>query len=302
MRALFRIIRFAFQDLVRNLSLSAMTIFILVLMLLSINTIVALRAMTAEATRLVKEQIDVSIFFSHDATSEQIQEIRSVITNFPETVGVTFYTSEEVLEQFRSQYQDNPDIITSLEELEENPLGPTMVVKTREPQDYVTIIDALKVPEYESIIEAKTFGDTETTISRIEIITSQVERFSLALSSLFAIIAFLIIFNTIRVSIYTQRTEISIKKLVGATNWFIRGPYLVQAIFFTLCSVIITGVIVYLSLQHIDPFVAVVFERNQVLTNYFTSNILLLTFVQIVAVLLLTTVSSILAMRKHLRV
>lgn len=302
MISFFRIFRFAFQDMVRNFSLSVMTVFILVLMLLSMNTIVVLRAMTAEATRIVKEQIDVSVFFSHTASTEQIQEIRSVVTNFPETIGVTFYTSEEVLEQFRAQYQDSPDVITSLDELEENPLGPTMVVKTREPQDYQKIIDALQVPEYESIIEAKTFGDTEVTIKRIEVITSQVERFSVALSSMFAIIAFLIIFNTIRVSIYTQRTEISIKKLVGATNWFVRGPYLVQAVFFTLLSIIIAGLVVAMAVVYLDPYVATVFEKNYVLTNYFTSNILLLTIVQIVAVLLLTTVSSTLAMRKHLRV
>jgi cell division transport system permease protein len=302
MMSLFRIFRFACQDIVRNFSLSIMTVFILVLMLLSMNTIVAIRALTEEATRIVKEQIDVSIFFSHTATNEQIQEIRTVVTNFPETIGVTFYTSEEVLEQFRAQYQDSPDVITSLDELEENPLGPTMVVKTREPQDYQKIIDALQVPEYESIIEAKTFGDTEVTINRIEVITSQVERFSVALSTMFAVIAFLIIFNTIRVSIYTQRTEISIKKLVGATNWFVRGPYLVQAIFFTLFSIIIAGGLVFVGVQSLDPHVAVVFEKNNVLTNYFTSNILLLTIVQIVAVLLLTTVSSTLAMRKHLRV
>jgi cell division transport system permease protein len=302
MMSLFRIFRFACQDIVRNFSLSIMTVFILVLMLLSMNTIVAIRALTEEATRIVKEQIDVSIFFSHTATNEQIQEIRTVVTNFPETIGVTFYTSEEVLEQFRAQYQDSPDVITSLDELEENPLGPTMVVKTREPQDYQKIIDALQVPEYESIIEAKTFGDTEVTINRIEVITSQVERFSVALSTMFAVIAFLIIFNTIRVSIYTQRTEISIKKLVGATNWFVRGPYLVQAIFFTLFSIIIASGLVFVGVQSLDPHVAVVFEKNNVLTNYFTSNILLLTIVQIVAVLLLTTVSSTLAMRKHLRV
>lgn len=302
MISFFRIFKFALQDMFRNLSLSVMTVFILVLMLLSVNTIVAIQAMTQEATRLVKDQIDVSIFFSYDATEDQVQEIRTVVTNFPETIGVTFYTSEQVLDQFRSQYQDSPDIITSLDELEENPLGPTMVVKTREPRDYEKIIDALKVPEYENIIEAKTFGDTEATIQRIETITANVERFSLMLSGLFAVIAFLIIFNTIRVSIYTQRTEISIKKLVGASNWFVRGPYLVQAVFFTLLSIAITAGIVYLAIIKIDPYVAVVFERSQVLTNYFTSNILMLTLVQIGAVFLLTTVSSILAMRRHLRV
>jgi cell division transport system permease protein len=302
MISFFRIVKFAGQDMIRNMSLSIMTVFILILMLLTVNTIVAIRALTSEATELIKGQIDVSIFISHAATDSEIEEIRSVVENFPEVVGLTYKTSEEVLEDFRSNYQDNPDIITSLEELESNPLGPTMIVQTREPGDYETIIAALQVPEYENIIEARTFDDTQVTIERIELITTQVEVFSIALSVFFGVVAFFIIFNTIRVSIYTQRTEISIKKLVGATSSFVRGPYIVQAIFFTILSTILSILILSTAIKFFDPYVAVVFEQNQVLTNYFTSNILVLTSVQFVAVLLLTTVSSILAMRRYLRV
>ena len=65
--------------------------------------------------------------------------------------------------------------------------------------------------------------------------------------ALFGIISFLIIFNTIRVSINTQRTEISIKRLVGASNWFIRGPYLIEAILFSIVSIVFTFGIVFIA-------------------------------------------------------
>jgi cell division transport system permease protein len=300
--SILRAIKFAFQDIFRNISLSLMTVLILVLMLLSVNTLIVIRFLTTEATQSIKEQIDVSIFFDHTATDEQIAEIKSYVDSFPEVIETTDFSRADVLRQFKEQYTDNEDIIASLEELGENPLGPTMVVKTREPGDYKKVIKALTIPEYEDVVVAKTFADTENAIDRIDTITTQVERFSVALTALFSIIAFLIIFNTIRVAIYTQRIEISIKKLVGATNWFIRSPYVIESFVFTVISVLITTGLVYLAAGFMDPYIMIVFGKSNLLTDYFLSNILLLFGTQFVAVLVLTVFSSTLAMRRHLRV
>jgi len=300
--SILRIIKFAFQDLIRNISLSIMTVLILVLMLLSINTLLVIRLLTSEAISLVEKEIDVSVFFDNDAADNQIQEVLDYVSQFPEVVDYEYLSKDAVLAEFKDLHQDNPEILASLDELGDNPLGSTLVIRTRAPSDYKKIIDAMRVPEYENIIEAKTFGDTETAIQRIGGITTQVERFIFGLSALFVVIAFLIIFNTFRVSIYTQRTEISIKKLVGATDWFVRGPYMIEALIFSVVGVIITFGILFLTLGFIDPYVEVVFEQAALLTNYFTSNILTLLGIQFGAVLLLTVFSSLLAMRRHLRV
>ncbi len=301
MIALLRAIKFAFQDIFRNFSLSIMTILILVLMLMSVNTLLLIRFLTNEATNSVRDQLDVSIFFTHDVTDDQVDEVKTFIESFPEVTETTFYSGDEVLTQFRDKYAENTDIIASLEELDENPLGPTMIVKTRDPSDYEDIIMSLSVPEYEDIVVAKTFTDTEKAIDRIHTITSQVERFSLISSLLFAAIAFIIIFNTIRIAIYTQRTEISIKKLVGATNWFIRSPYLIEAMIFTAISVGIVYALVRGAIGMIDPHIATIFGRQGILTSHFNSSTLVLVGGQAAAVLLLTIVSSLFAMRRHLR-
>lgn len=301
MRSFFRAVNFAFQDIFRNISLSMMTILILVLMLLSVNTLIIIKFFTMQATQSIKNQIDVSIFFSNKATDEQIKEIQSYIRSFPEVTEIKYFNKDEVLQKFREQYADNKNIVASLDELGENPLGATMIVKTRDPGDYQKIIKALSVPEYEDVVMAKTFVDTEKAITRINNITAQVERFSVALTGLFAVIAFLIIFNTIRVAIYTQRVEITIKKLVGATNWFIKSPYVIESIIFSIISVSITYGFLVFAASFIDPYIQVVFNKQSLLTEYFSSNIMMLFGGQFAAVLALTIFSSLIAMRRHLR-
>ena len=302
MLAFLRVLKFAFQDLWRNISLSFMTVFILVLMLLSVNTLWALEVLTGQAVEAVKKQIDVSIYFVPQATEKNVEEIKNYVQMFPEVTQVSVQSKEEVLAAFREQHKMQKEALDALDELGANPFGPTMVIKTKEPQDYKKIIDALDVPEYETIIEAKSFDNHEDAISRLQNITNRIERIGFGLTILFALISFLIIFNTIRVAIVTQRVEISIKRLVGASNWFIRGPYLVESVVFTIASIACTIGLVYLALRWVDPYLAVVLPNGFSLTNYFHSNMLMLFGVQALAVLLLTGLSSALAMRRQLKV
>lgn len=147
MFSFFRVIKFAFQDFFRNFSLSIMTILMLVLMLLSTNVLVSIRALTNRAVAAVQDQIDVSIYFHPAATTQEITEVRDHLKSFPEVVTSTFLSQEEVLKRFKETHSQNQQILSSLDELGENPLGSTLVVKTRDPQDYQKIITALNVPE-----------------------------------------------------------------------------------------------------------------------------------------------------------
>lgn len=302
MFSFFRVIKFAFQDFFRNLSLSLMTIVMLVLMLLSMNVLVVVRALTDKAVATVKDQIDVSIYFRPEVKETEITEVRNHLKTFPEVVSANFLTSEQVVEEFKKTHTGNEKILSSLQEIGENPFGPTLIVKTRDPQDYKKIITALNVPEYEKIIEAKTFATTENTIDNIHLITTNVQKFVLLLGILFTTISLLVIFNTIRVGIYTHRMEIAIKKLVGATNWFIRGPYIIQAFIFSVLAVTLSSLIILGSTRFIDPYISVVFHENEFLTNYFFSHILVLFGIELVAVFVLTLVTTSLAMRKYLKV
>ncbi len=302
MTSFLRIVKFAIQDIIRNAGLSFMTVMILILMLLSVNTLWSVDVITKEAVGLVKNQINVSLYMVSSITDKQLSEIKSYVSAFPEVVELSVLSKEEVLKSFQDRHKLSKEVLDALQELGDNPFGPTIIIKTREPKDYKTIINAISVPEYENLVEAKSFDQHEEAIDRIQNITSRVEKMGMGLSILFAIISFLIIFNTIRVSIFTQHTEIGIKRLVGASTWFIRGPYVIEAAVFTVISISITMGVVYLGLRWLDPYLALAFPNGFSLTNYYNSHMLLVFGTQALAVLLLNILSSSLAMRRQLKV
>ncbi len=297
-----RILKFALQDIWRNFGLSFMTVLILVLMLLSVNALWSVKVITKEAVNLIKDQVNVSVYFSANAGEKNVTEINKYISAFPEVVNIKLQNSDEVLASFKQRHSQSKDILDALAELDKNPFGPTMIIKTREPGDYKKIIKALSVPEYENLIEAKSFDEHESAIEKIQNITSRTENIVAGLVLLFACISFLIVFNTIRSAIHTQKIEIGIKRLVGASNWFIRGPYLVESFIFSVLSLVISIALLYIALSFVDPYLSVIFPSSFSLTNYYNSNILYVFGVQFFSVLLLTVLSSGLAMRRQLRV
>jgi len=302
MLAFLRVIKYAFQDMSRNIGLSFMTVFILILMLLSVNVLLAVDVLTGEAVKTVKGQVNASLYLVSDIKNEDIAEIESYLNSFPEVLEIETRTKEQVLEDFRERHKYNQEVLEALDELGENPFGPTMFIKTAEPDDYKKIMTALDVPEYEYLIESKSFEGQEGAIEKLQNITNRIESIGLGLALLFGLIAFLVIFNTIRAAINSQKIEIGIKRLVGASNWFIRGPYLVESFVFSIVSVALTFLVVFVFVRYLDAYISVVFSNGFSLTNYFKSNIMLLVGLQFLAVLLLNIVSSLLAMRKQLRV
>ncbi len=302
MTSLKRILKFAFQDIGRNFGLSFMTVLILILMVLSVNALWGVEAITKEAVATVKDQVNVSVYFSANANDDNVNELKKYVSSFPEVVNVDLLSADSVLDSFKQRHKLSKDILDALAELDTNPFGPTMIIKTKEPSDYQKIIQALNVPEYQTLIEAKSFDEHETALDKIQNITNNAEKMVAGLVLLFGCISFLIVFNTIRAAIHTQKVEIGIKRLVGASNWFIRGPYIVESLIFSVLSMAISIGIIYLALHFIDPYLSVIFSDGFSLTKYYNSHILYLFGSQFVCVLVLTVVSSILAMRRQLKV
>jgi cell division transport system permease protein len=160
----------------------------------------------------------------------------------------------------------------------------------------------LDVPEYKKLVESKSFDDHSTMLNKINVITSQFEYLALVASVSFGVIAFLIIFNAIRIAIYSQRTEISIKKLVGASNWFIRGPFLVSGALFGLLSMGITAALIWGAVRFVDPYVSVIFGTGFSLTKEVWQNSMKVFGIEFVAVMVLVAISCFSAMRRHLKV
>jgi len=297
-----RVVKYAFQNLWRNAGIAFITITILTLALVSVNALFGLRALTTAAIAAVEHQVDVSIFFNPRATPEQIEKIKNYVYQVAAVTKSDYISPEQSLAAFRERHSTDPDIIKSLDVLDNNPLGAILVVRTKDTADYKKILTALAADEFKTVIQKRSFEDRGRIVENVQLLTSRLERFSAGLALLFALIAILIIFNAIRVAIYTQRDEISIKKLVGATNGFIRAPFLIEAFVYVALSLSTTALLIALAARVIDPYLGpLIASGGFSLYNTFFHAWYLIFGLQFALVLTVAWLTAALAMRQYLR-
>ena len=298
----FRVVKFAIVDFWRNLGLSLMTISILVLTYLSLNLLVVVNFFTEAAVKTIENRVDISVYFGPDVSDERITGVRSNLISLPEVREVVFITRDQALEQFKKNHAEEPSILEALKEVGENPLGAVLVVKARDARNYKPIIEALQGPAVSSLVEDKTVENHQALIDRLTSVTDRVQRAALGLSVMFALIALLIVFNTIRVSIYIHREEIAIMRLVGASTNFVRIPYLLETLLYNVVALGAVAAAVVPSLRLIEPAVSLFFGVDSVgIVQYFRENWLMLFGYQFGMVTLLSLLATWMSMRRYLK-
>jgi len=301
--SIFRVLKFAFQDFWRNIWLSIITITIIVLTLFTINFLIGFNVITDKAIKSVEDKIDVSVYFNSDVGETEAHSVESYLLSLPQVKDVLYISKEEALQSFKERHKNDPKIVESLKELDSNPLGTTLIIKAYKPADYPDIIKALDEAKYNKLISEKDFDDHKVIINRINSITDKVQTVTLGIIIFFSLVAILIVFNTIRIAIYTHREEIGIMKLVGASNWFIRSPFLIEGIIYSLIACAITFAFIYPVLNFIQPYISGFFQdSNFNLAYYFKNNFVKIFGWELLLVIVLNILSSYWAMRKYLKV
>jgi len=280
-----------------------MTVTILVMSLISVNLVLAIKAITTASLNLIEERVDVSLLFKSAADPKVIEEIRETLGNIPLVKSLNFSDRPTVLANFKEKHKDNQEIINALAELEDNPFGASLVIRAASSRDYEVILRALDAPEYEQAIEETTLDDHSAIIKRIGFITGRVQKIGLVISLLFVIVSFLIIFNTIKVGVYTHREEIGIMKLVGATNWFVRSPFFLEVMLNSLLAITIASGVFYFGLWFSEPYFDQFFLGTDFsLLGHFRQNWLWYLGGELLALIALNILSASLAMRRFLKV
>lgn len=297
-----KIFRFGVQSFARNFWLAILTISILVLLLLSINVLVILNFLTDEASAQMKSKVDISIYLKPAVSGEEAQSFRSYLLSLPSVASVTFTDAETVLKNFKEAHKADEKILSSLSMLGKNPFGGIIVVQTVKADDYKAVLTQITSPVYQKIIENKDFNDHEKLIDAINRLTGYVKQLIIAVSAFFAFIALVIIFNTIKIAIYTHREEMAIMRLVGASNWFVRAPFVVEAVFYSLISTVITFILIF-PLISLIQFKSLEFFNNQAgdIFGYYRKNFFVLFSFQFLIVAALSAFSATLAIGRYLK-
>lgn len=297
-----RVLKMGLKNFWRNIWLSIATTGIMVLTIFSIASLVILNLIADVALQSLEQKIDVSVYFKTETVEDEIIPIKERIEALPETKEVVYKTKEEVLEEFKVTHQNNPLILDSLNELENNPLNPTLKIKAKKPEDFSVISDVLNEEQYSGVIEKFNYEDNRPIIEKLNQTTQTLGKAGIGVSIGFAVIAVLVMFNTVRLTMYTQKDEISIMRLVGANNTFITTPYIIEGILYGFFATILSTVFLFILLKYLSPILNRFLEYQADIFSYFQENILLIILLQLAFGAALGIVSSFIAIRRYLKV
>ncbi len=298
----FRVIKTGLTNFVRNLWLSMAATMVMSITLVIFGTLFLLFVLTNYSLNTIQNTVDISVYFKIGLAEQQINNIKTQISADPRVKEVDYVSAQQAFDQFKANHQNDPLITESLNELNDNPLPATLHIKTYKLDDYPAIADKLSSDQYKDFIDKVNFEDNRVVIDRLNRILKFIIAFGLGLVSVFAIIAILVIYNTITLTIYNRKEEVEIMRLVGATNWYIRGPFLTESILYSVFSTMLTGALFVPIFGKVLPRITE-FVNPQI--NVYSHNVFNFGYLMamlFVLALVLAVVSTLFAIRKYLKI
>ena len=291
--------------LMRNGFVSLSSIFTMFVTLGVIVAIMFGSAILNTTLTALKDKVDLNVYFTLDAPEVEILALKKTLEAMPEVQRVEYISKEQVLANFRDKHKDDQTTLQALEELDENPLGATLNIKSVEPSQYEGVADFLQTKSIASagsasIIDKVNYFQNRTAIERLTSIILAAEKAGFFATIILAIISVLITFNTIRLVIFMSRDEISVMRLVGASSFYVRGPFVVTGLLYGLAAGLLALIICYPVTLFIGRFTENFFIGFN-LFDYYVSNFGQFFLVTIGSGLLIGAISSYLAVRKYLR-
>jgi cell division transport system permease protein len=297
-----RIIKIGFVNFWRNRWLSLAATMVMTITLVIFATLFLLFILTNYSLHTIQNTVDVSAYFKIGLAGDQIIKIKNEIAQDPRIKEVDYVSASQAFDNFKAANQNDPLITSSLNELSENPLPATLHIKTYKLDDYPAVATQLESDQYKNFIDKVNFEDNRLVIDRLNEILKFIVTFGIVLVVVFALIAILVIFNTITLTIFNRKEEVEIMRLVGATNWYIRAPFLTESVLYSIFSTIITGALFIAVYTKVLPNVVAYVNPQVGLQGSGVFNFWYLILMLFVLALVLSITSTMLAIRKYLKI
>jgi len=299
-----RIIKSGFQNFVRNSFVSLSSILIMVITLAVATMLLLSRTVLNIAIADLENKVDVTVFFDVGVDEERILGLKSEVDVIPEVASSEYISATQALVDFRERHKDDELTLQALDELGGNPLGAMLNIKANNPEDYAQIavalgdVGALSESSIQTIDKIN-YYQNEQVIERLLAITTGARTLGTVLVIVLSIISILITLNTIRLTIYSARDEISVMRLVGAGTKYVRGPFVVEGILYGLVSSVITIILFFPVTLWLGERLTLFFGVN--LHEYYLSNFFQIFLILLVVGIVLGIISSTIAVRRYLK-
>lgn len=250
------------------------------------------------------ERIDVSIFFKNEATKDEIDAISQTLRNNADlgVKEITYISKEEAKASFEQQ---NEGDVKTLQAIAQAPdaFPASIRVKTLDTSKLLDVVEVTRGEKYAEAVDRDSYRDDarRTAVDRLGNIAKFLRNFGLVASIIFGAISILVILNTIRMTIFNRKDEIEIMQLIGASKWYIRGPFLVEASMYGIIAGALAAVFFYgLVLGQAPKLGNYVEEISPTVTQFQEWTVFIIPAVLAIG-MFIGTFSSYLAIRKHLK-
>ena len=254
----------------------------------------------------VEDQVTIQAFLSDDASQGDVDALQAKIEGWGTVQSVTYKSKEEALEEYK-QTMSNRNAADAVAALDgENPVPASLVINLTDPKDVESVAgDLIAAKGFEKVADvaddpASSVQYGRETVERLFSVTYYLRIAAIALVVMLAFIAFVFINNTIRLAISARRREIAIMRLVGASNGFIRGPFMMEGMLEALIGSALAVIVLSAGMSVVIPRLQ---NSLQFLSFDLPLSVLVLTHVALVVIgLLIGLFGSMIAMRRYLKV
>ena len=302
-----RIVRTGVTNFLRNVTLAVAAIAVMVVTLTIVLFSLVTSATMNHTIAQIADKINISIYLNDSVTTQQSNNLMTELQKLPEVKNVSYVSKDQALAQYKTANANNKDLLTAIN-VTGNPLPASVQIK---PVDPSHIDQIQKILNQSSTIQLENpqagtsySGDRKAAINQIAHATSVLKQVGVLAVIVFALVSMLIIFNTIQMAIFNRRDEIQIMRLLGASTWFIRGPFVVESVTYGIVSALISVTLIDLlfvvassALQASSLGLLDINYAN----NYFYGHFVLLLTLQLTLGIVIGAVSSIIATRRYLK-
>ncbi len=285
----------------RNGWLSFATVSVLAISLYIISVTMILGVASTIVRQNVQNKINVSVYFNPDVEEVKIQDIRGKLTALEGVKSIEFVSKEQALEQFKKLGNNNPSIAQALDEIGENPLLSALVIKAKSPNQYELIVKDINESSFFTDISRIDYEENKAAISRLNTIIKLVEQVGMTLGIVFIFIGVLITFNAIRLTMYSHKQEFEIMRLVGASNIYIRMPFVFEGVFYGASSAVSVMIALFITSNFLVPITRGSIAGGSIL-DFYLGHFFIIFFLLLVSGVALGTISAAIAIRRYLKI
>jgi len=283
----------AFKSLRRNITISVASILTVMATLFVLGAFVMILLNVKVGITDVESQVEANVFLNDNIKIEDQKNILSKLNSIPEVINISFQTKQQALNNWKKQLgSKNKELLSGMEQ--NNPLPNSYIVKVKSPENITKVENSLK-----GVSGIYEISDGRDIVNKISAVTKTVKWVGGVLFVILIGVSLFLISNTIKLTVYARRREIGIMKYIGATDWFIRWPFIIEGMVIGFFGAVAADVVIYnlyvFAFNRASTFVSTM--MSLVSPMYFVTN---LSWAFILGGIFIGALGSILSIRKFL--